>query len=110
VAAHATADRARGIAERLASRRVGLARLGRRVRRHVKAGDVLLAAWLEEAPRVRRGERVTLRLVRGPLRIEMPGRAEQDGVAGAWIRVRNASSGREVTGRVAEAGVVDVAL
>jgi flagella basal body P-ring formation protein FlgA len=84
--------------------------VGRRVRRHVKAGDVLLAAWLEEAPRVRRGERVTLRLVRGPLRIEMPGRAEQDGAAGAWIRVRNASSGREVTGRVADAGVVDVAL
>lgn len=84
--------------------------IGRRVRRHVRAGEPLAAAWLDEAPRVKRGDRVTLRLARGGLRIETTGRAEQDGALGAWIRVRNVASKREVLGRVAGPGVVDVEI
>jgi len=81
-----------------------------RVRRAVPAGDPLRRSWLDEAPRVRRGDRVKLRLVHGALRIEGAGRAEQDGREGEWIRVRNLGSKREVIGRVADDGVVDVAL
>jgi flagella basal body P-ring formation protein FlgA len=84
--------------------------VGRRVARHVGAGEPLRSAWLKEALRVKRGDRVTLRLARGALTIETPGRAEEDGSAGAWIRVRNATSNRDLVGRVAADGVVHVAL
>ncbi len=84
--------------------------LGRRLRRHVGAGEILRAGWLESAPLVRRGDRVTLRLAHGALTIETVGRAEEDGALGASVRVRNVASKRELTGRVAAEGVVHVSL
>ncbi len=84
--------------------------VGQRVARHVGAGEPLRSAWLKTALRVKRGDRVTLRLARGALTIETQGRAEEDGAPGAWIRVRNAASNRDLVGRVAADGVVHVAL
>jgi flagella basal body P-ring formation protein FlgA len=84
--------------------------VGQRVRRHVGAGEAIRASWLDAAPLVERGERVMVRFARGPLRIETVGLAEESGVLGAWIRVRNLASKREVMGRVAESGVVHVEL
>lgn len=84
--------------------------VGQRVRRHVGAGEPLHANWLEAAPSVKRGDRVTLRLARGSLTIETFGRAEENGVLGAWVRVRNLASKREVIGRVAADGVVHVEI
>ena len=86
------------------------AAVGQRVRRNVAAGEALRAGWLDTAPSVKRGDRVTLRLAHGALRIETVGLAEENGVLGAWIRVRNLSSRREVLGRVAADGVVHVEI
>lgn len=84
--------------------------VGQRVRRSLASGEPVRGVWLELAPSVKRGDRVTLRLARGGLTIEAPGRAEEDGAPGDWIRVRNAASNRELTGRVAADGVVHVEM
>lgn len=83
---------------------------GKRLKRSLAAGAPVSADHLEQPPAVRRGERVKLRLHHGKLRIDGFGRAQQDGHAGEWIRVRNLSSNREVMGRVSEDGVIRVDL
>lgn len=84
--------------------------VGKRLRRSLAAGAPLSSEHVEEVPAVRRGQRVKLELRHGSLRIEGFGRAQQDGHPGEWIRVRNLTSKRELTGRVAKNGVVHVEL
>lgn len=84
--------------------------LGLRAARGIAAGTALRAEMLEEAPAVLRGQLVRLRLVQGGLRIEGRGKARQDGRPGDVVRVQNVDSRRELVGRVAADGAVDVAL
>jgi len=80
--------------------------LGRRVSRPVRAGAPVQTSAVEEPPVVRRGQRVTVRLHSGSLRIDLVGRAREDGRPGDVIRVQNPSSRRDVLGRVDPGGVV----
>lgn len=84
--------------------------VGKRLRRSLAAGATVSSDHLELPPAVKRGQRVKLELQHGRLRIEGFGRAQQDGRLGEWIRVRNLTSKREVTGLVAGDGVVRVDL
>lgn len=84
--------------------------VGKRLRRSLAAGATVSSDHLDLPPAVRRGQRVKLELQHGRLRIEGFGRAQQDGRLGDWIRVRNLTSKREVTGLVAGDGVVRVDL
>ena len=64
----------------------------------------------EGVPVVERGDRVLLVLEDGPLRIQATGRAQESGVVGEWIRVRNLDSKRELSGRVDREGRIHVAF
>jgi flagella basal body P-ring formation protein FlgA len=82
--------------------------VGRRATRALRAGTVLRHDLVGEVPVVARGDTVTIRLERGPLRIEALGRAREDAAVGAPVRVLNLESRREVVGIVKEDGVVHV--
>jgi len=82
--------------------------VGLQTSRHVSRDRVLTASLVERPPVVSRGDRVSLRLTSGPLRIEAPGEVREDARAGETVRVLNLSSRREVTGVVDARGVVHV--
>ena len=84
--------------------------VGRRLRQSLAAGRPVVSDHTEALPAVRRGQRVKLELSHGRLKIESFGRAQQDAEAGEWVRVRNGSTKRDVTGRVSANGVVHVDL
>ncbi|MGH0033740.1 MAG: flagellar basal body P-ring formation chaperone FlgA [Myxococcota bacterium] len=82
--------------------------LGLVTRRDVVEGSVMRARWLAREPRVERGALVMIRLQRGPLRIEGRGRVREAGDVGDWVRVQNIDSRRELVGRIAPDGAIDV--
>ncbi len=82
--------------------------VGKRTTRFVSAGTPWSDALVSDPPAVERGDVVTLRLVRGALRIEKRGRAREDGAAGERIRVTGSDSRREIIGVVGGDGVVYV--
>ncbi len=82
--------------------------VGRRLSRPVRAGAVVPKSSVEDVPTIARGQRVTVRLERGPLRIDLVGRAREDGRLGDLIRVQNPGSRRDVVGTVDAGGVVRV--
>ncbi len=81
---------------------------GMRLKRSVRAGQVITASMLEKASVVERNKSVTL-VANGPgISVSCPGKALQDGAPGDRIRVKNESSGRIVDGIVNENGEVEV--
>ena len=84
--------------------------VGKRVRRALRAGEVLHKGLIETPPVVRRGDLVTMKLRSGGLLLTAQGRARDNGVAGETIRVRNSASNKEVLCRVAGPGLVDVEI
>lgn len=79
---------------------------GRRLRRSVRRGEVIPLAGLARALLVRNGDPVSIVSGGDGYRISMRGTALRDGVLGARVSVRNASSGRIIEGRVIERGTV----
>ncbi len=77
-------------------------------RRNFDEGSIVRDRWVERRSRIERGEIVVIRLQRGALRIEGRGTAREGGAVGDWVRVRNIDSRRELLGRVARDGAVDV--
>ena len=84
--------------------------IGKRLKSSVREGQPLRESQIEVVPVVDRGDRVTLILESGGLRIETIGRAREAGAAGQWIRVLNVDSRREISGRVDPEGKVHVAF
>ncbi len=84
--------------------------IGLRVRRSLRRGRPFRTSDVESVPVVERGDRVTLLLENGPLRIQTLGRARESGAIGDWIRVENLDSRKEISGRVDREGVVRVAF
>lgn len=84
--------------------------VGLRVKRSLPADQILRAQDVEPVPVVERGDRVTLVLQRGALRIQATGKAQETGGIGDWIRVVNLDSKREISGRVDQEGRVHVAF
>ena len=81
---------------------------GQVLARAVVAGERIDRRWVVPAEAVGRGDLVELRW-RGPgVELRAPARAEQAGSLGQSIRVRNLASGRNLTARVAGAGVAEV--
>lgn len=84
------------------------AAVGHELRRRVARGAVLHTGLLA-APRViRRGQQVSIRSATTGVQVRMGGRALEGGAIGDLVRVRNASSGRIVEGRVVGPGRVRV--
>lgn len=84
--------------------------VGKVLRRAVRAGTPLGAAWLEAAKEVNRGDRVRVEVRSGGARLEVEGVAEAAGVAGEAIPVRNPESKRSFRARVEGKRKVSVTL
>lgn len=83
--------------------------IGLRTKGIIVAGTVLRKGLLEEPPVVRRGDRVTMRVVLPGILVEAEGEAREDGRIGEIISVRNVRSGKVVMGRVVDEHAVVVA-
>lgn len=81
---------------------------GLKTRRQLSAGRILHPGALERRRLVKRGSTVQILANQGPLQVRMKGKALDNGTLGERIRVRNLSSGREITGEVVASGVIQV--
>lgn len=82
--------------------------LGMKAKRSIAAGRVLDANLVQRRQLVKRGTSVHILAGEGPLQVRMKGKALDNGARGERVRVRNLSSGREVTGEVIASGVIQV--
>jgi len=79
---------------------------GLRAKRAIRSGSVLTPSMLAQDKIVKRGSHVEILAREGGLSVRMRGKAMANGAIGDRIRVKNQSSGREVTGLIIEPGVV----
>ena len=84
--------------------------VGKRLKRNLRAGDIVLASMVETPPVVRRGERVKIVIQTGQLLLTATGLAHTDGGIDEMIRVKNISSNKTIYCRVAAPGLVEVLL
>ncbi|QFY89517.1 flagellar basal body P-ring formation protein FlgA [Magnetovirga frankeli] len=82
--------------------------LGKRLRRNIKAGDVLNNGMLIVPKAVKYGSRVTLISRLAGLEVRMKGKAMGQGGIGERVAVKNLSSERTVEGIIRASGVVEV--
>ncbi len=82
---------------------------GKRLRRPVRAGSAIPAAWLETPPDVIRGDRVHVEVRSGAARVAFEGEAQGSGSAGQTIPVLNPETGRRFSARIEGPGRVEVA-
>lgn len=81
--------------------------LGYEARRNLRSGQVLSANMVAPPMLVRKGEDVVIRVRVKGVTASMKGQALSDGGKGDSIRVRNLSSGKELSAWVVEKGVVE---
>jgi len=86
------------------------AKLHRRLRRNLSAGDVLLSGELEAIPAISEGESVTLQVTSGAVVLESKAQALTDGQVGQRIAVRAALSQEPVLAMVIAPGIVKVSV
>jgi flagella basal body P-ring formation protein FlgA len=87
-----------------------LAALAERVpRASLRPGQVLQLRLMQPQLLVRRGEAVRIVAERDGIEVQAGGEALEAGARGALVHVRNANSGRVITARVVDAGVVEPA-
>ncbi len=84
--------------------------VGMQLRRTLRPGDVVRTSALEPVPVVRRGDRVTLVVHRGPLQVRVRGVVREAAGRNQRVRVANATSGKVVTGTVIDGSTVEVAF
>jgi flagella basal body P-ring formation protein FlgA len=84
--------------------------LGLAASRAIPAGAVVRVSDLFRPPVVRRGDVVTLRVRYGQMTITARGVARSEGATGDVVSVANSDTNRVVSGRVTEAGLVDVLI
>ncbi len=82
--------------------------VGQRTRRQITAGKLLHPGLVERRQLIRRGGLVKIMVRHGGLRVSMKGKALENGSLGEQVRVRNTASGRDITGEVVAAGVIEV--
>ncbi len=73
----------------------------------IRAGEALLPPRVRPPEAVRSGDRVTLAVQRGPVRVEARGEARSSGAVGDAVRIR-LPSGRIVTGVIRSPGMVEI--
>ncbi|MCK4546811.1 MAG: flagellar basal body P-ring formation protein FlgA [Candidatus Eisenbacteria sp.] len=84
--------------------------VGRRTRRVVPEGRVVLAGDIEEVPVIERGAKILIVARIGGITIRATGKALQDGAAGESIDVRNERSGKRLRGIVVNKNLVEIEL
>ena len=82
--------------------------LGLKAKRSIAAGRLLDPNIVQRRQLVRRGTAVQILASQGPLQVRMKGKALENGARGDRVRVRNLSSGREITGEVIASGLIQV--
>lgn len=82
--------------------------IGREARVALAAGKPLTVQGLANAVLVKRGDAVRVLVEKGGMRLSIAGEAMDTGGAGERVRVVNASSKRELVGRVVDHGTVSV--
>jgi flagella basal body P-ring formation protein FlgA len=82
--------------------------IGREARVALAAGKPLTVQGLANAVLVKRGDLVRVLVEKGGMRLSIAGEAMDTGGAGERVRVVNASSKRELVGRVVDHGTVSV--
>jgi flagella basal body P-ring formation protein FlgA len=84
--------------------------IGKRLTRAVGSGAPISLEMVEAAPIIRPGDRVTLVVETGGLRIATMGRAKEEGFLGRSVAVVNLDSQKTVYGDVVDAATVKVTL
>lgn len=84
--------------------------VGKRITVTARPGMELSAHMLREAPLVRKGKMVKVQFDNGSLRVTTVGIPEEDGTAGAIVRVRNVTSNKLIYGRVLGDSLVEVEI
>ncbi len=84
--------------------------IGKKLKKHVKAGTAILLSMVEAPPVVRSGERVKIVITSGSMILTATGLAYSDGQINQMIRVQNLRSRKIVYCRVAAPGLVEVLL
>ncbi len=84
--------------------------LGKQLTLSVRQGTELLTRFLKEPTLVKKGKIVKVVYEKGPMRIVTSGMPEEDGVAGAIIRVRNLTSHKIIYTRVLGHSLVGVEI
>lgn len=82
--------------------------IGKRTMRSLKKGAAIRMDWVEDAPLILRGDRITLLLETVGLKISTLGKAVEDGLHGEQIKVVNLDSKKIVVGQVIGQGRVRV--
>ena len=82
--------------------------IGQRIRRNLNRGDVITPTAVEKQKLVRRGTEVTVLTENPQLQVRMRGKAMANGARGDRIKIKNLSSGREITATVIGSGLVQV--
>jgi flagella basal body P-ring formation protein FlgA len=81
---------------------------GKRTKHAVKAGSVLFSNTIEDAPVIRKGDRVTIIAKSPTLVVTTIGIAQGEGSAGDQIRVRNCTGKKEIIARIVDGSTVRV--
>lgn len=84
--------------------------IGRKARRAFHKGQALPQRSFEHLPDVRKGDKVNVMLSQMSVRIETTGIAQEDGIVGEVIFVRNEGSGKTYLGRIIGQHRVEVNL
>lgn len=82
--------------------------IGKRVKRFIKPGTLLTEEMIEEAPLVKKGDRVAIIIESGILTITASGEARMDGTKGRIIEVINSDSKKKIYAEVLDSGRVKV--
>jgi flagella basal body P-ring formation protein FlgA len=82
--------------------------VGAQLQRRIRPGDTLRQAWLKVPPVIKRGDRVRVVARRGPIRLTTVGQAMNSAARSSFVRVRNMSSKKIVTGRAMGPGLVEM--
>ncbi|MDF1484204.1 flagellar basal body P-ring formation chaperone FlgA [Ramlibacter sp. H39-3-26] len=80
---------------------------GKSSRRSLRAGQVVMARFLEASVLVKRGQAVRISVRRGGVEVDGSGEALDAGALGDVVRVRNASSGKTIQARVTGEAAVE---
>jgi len=83
---------------------------GQLAKRNITAATVITPQMLQAPKLVKRGQRVTLIVETGPLKIRSTGKAMSDGKSGDLVSVKSDGSLRVVDGIVVSPGVIKVTL
>ncbi|MFN2355672.1 MAG: flagellar basal body P-ring formation chaperone FlgA [Desulfopila sp.] len=84
--------------------------LGKRLKRTIRAHDVIHSSDVEIPPLIQRGQLVKIIIRTGTMHLSATGVARRDGKQGEIIRVRNVNSNKLIQGRVTAAGTVEVTI